>query len=318
MIFRISNSTQKKEKRMRTIKRRKKTNESKKLKTDKKAKNKTKNSLEKIYKNYYLQERIKFLLSQKENSLNRLLNQEKNEFCETNSSEIGKEVKYKQESRALVLIGLKDIINQLCEKYENLKFKDSFIFSVIALFDYYLSKSEKKFNRQDMVKALYACLYILDKIQKIGVFTAPFFAQFISNEIENEIIKTVNLNFNPVKIFDFFEIFNLDITQSKKNDTKLSIFIKKFKKMFIEMAFYFIFHEHSKEIKPSINFVSCLLLTYENTKYALPKGKDFNELFQFINKFAYSDEDYTNAKIMIEESFYVYKKLFQNINVNKS
>ena len=63
--------------------------------------------------------------------------------------------------------------------------------------------------------------------------------------------------------------------------------MKKFKQVFLEMEFYFAFHENSKTVKPSINFVSCLLLTYEQTKNIIPKGNAFSELYQFINYFVY-------------------------------
>ena len=46
----------------------------------------------------------------------------------------------------------------------------------------------------------------------------------------------------------------------------------------------------------------------------IPKGSNFNELFQFINHFDYSEENYSKSKILIEESIYVYNKLIQNMN----
>ena len=104
------------------------------------------------------------------------------------------------------------------------------------------------------------------------------------------------------------------MTQLKKNDKNFLKYIENFKQIFLEIEFYIIFHEYSKKVKPSINFVSCLLLTYEQTKNMIPKGSNFNELSQFINHFEYSEEHYSNSKIWIEESIYVYSKLIQNMN----
>ena len=305
---------QKKEKRIRKLNPGNETNKNRKTKAVKKPKNKKRISSGNKYLNYYLEERANFLLSEEENSIANLLNQEKEEFCEITSSEIQKEVKYKQENRALVLIGLKDIINQLCENNKNLVFPDDFRFSVIALFDYYLTKTEKQLNRTEMVKAIYACLDIMDKEQSLGIFTSPFFQKYISCETEIDILETIDINFNPVKIFDYFDIFYFKMTQLKKNDKNFLKYIEKFKQIFLEIEFYIIFHEYSKKVKPSINFVSCLLLTYEQTKNMMPKDSNFNELSQFINHFEYSEEHYSNSKIWIEESIYVYNKLIQNMN----
>ena len=62
--------------------------------------------------NYYSQPKINFLLSQEDNTITRLLKKESLEF-----SEIKPDVtpKYKQEHRAVALIGLKDIIYQVYE-----------------------------------------------------------------------------------------------------------------------------------------------------------------------------------------------------------
>jgi hypothetical protein len=304
---------QKKEKRIRRLNPGNEANKNRKANAVKKPKNKKRISSGNKYLNYYLEERANFLLSEEENSITNLLNQEKVEFCETTSSEIQKETKYSQENRALVLIGLKDIINQLCENNKNLVFPDNFRFSVIALFDSYLTKSEKKLNRTDLVKLIYACLDIIDKEQNLGIFTSSFFQKYINYETEIDILETVDINLNPVKIFDYFEIFYFKITQLKKNDKAFLKFMNEFKQIFLEMEFYIIFHQFSKAVKPSINFVSCLLLTYEQTKNIMPKGCDFNELSQFINHFNYSEENYLNSKILIEESIYVYDKLIQNI-----
>jgi hypothetical protein len=316
-ILKLQILRKKKEKRAHRLKLREQSNKNRKSKAEKKTKNETQKSSDDTYINYYLEERTIFLLSEEKNSMQNLLNQEKDEFCEATQTEIQKEVKYKQENRALVLIGLEDIINQLCEKNKDLIFPDNFRFSVIALFDYYLTKSEKQFNRPDLVKSLYSCLDIIDKEQNLGVFTSSFFHKYINYEIEIDILETIDINLNPVKIFDYFDIFYFKITQIKKNDKKFLEYMIKFKQIFLEMEFYFAFHENSKTVKPSINFVSCLLLTYEQTKNMIPKGNAFIELYQFINYFVYSEENYSNSKNMIKDSISVYNEIINKINLNK-
>ena len=86
--------------------------------------------------NYYSQPKINFLLSQEENTITRLLKKESLEF-----SEIKPDVtpKYKQEHRAVALIGLKDIIYQVYELCKGkLSLSDNFVFSVIALYELYI------------------------------------------------------------------------------------------------------------------------------------------------------------------------------------
>ena len=175
-VFQATLVKKTKTKRVRGAKSKKEINKKKKSKTDKKSKTKNEKSSEKPFDiNYYLKERINFLKTIDEAAINKLLDLEKEEFSESNSNTKENGSNYSEENRALVLIGLKDIISQLCEQNENLKFPDNFIFSAIALFDYYLDRAEKKFKRADMVKALYACLDIIDKKLNVGVFSSSFF-----------------------------------------------------------------------------------------------------------------------------------------------
>ena len=315
-IFQATLITKEKRKRVRGKKPKKELNINKKSKTGKKSKIKNDNSSEKPFDmNYYLKERINFLKTIDDIALNRLLELEKEEFIEINSNTKENEPNYSEENRALVLIGLKDIISQLCEQNEDLKFPDGFIFAVIALFDYYLDRAEKKFRRSDMVKTLYACLDLIDKKLNFGVFSSSFFKKLYDTDLQIDIIETVDLNFNPVKIYDFFDIFYFKITQ-KKTNCKFLEYMEKFKKVFLDISFYILFHEHSKKEKPSTNFVSCLLLTYENTKIFLPENETFQEIYEFLRQFEYYETDFSNSKIMLEESIDVYSKLMKNLNVN--
>lgn len=299
---------QAKQKRMRGKKSKNEINKKKNSKTYKKDKNLRKNPIKISFDiNYYLKERIYFLFIEETNNINKLLATEKNELNETYLNK----PKYKQENRVLVLIGLKDIITQIIQQNPHLAFPDNFIFSVIALFDFYLDKSTKELKRVDMVRALYSCLDLIDKEQNIGIFSNSYFEKYVNCDMEIEIFETVDLNFYPVKLFDYFDIFYFKITQIKKNDKKFLDYFEKFKKKFLDLAFYMVFHEHSKKLKPSNNFVSCLIHAYEST---LPINQNFNELNDFINQFDYSEEDYSNSNIMLEESISVYNQMLQNIH----
>lgn len=284
-----------------------------KKKSAKKSKNMRKKlEKESFNKDYFLEERINFLSMQEPTFINKLLEREKNEFNEKNQD--NSRPKYKQENRVLTLIGLKDIITQIREQNPHLKIQDKFIFSVMALFDFYLEKSERELKRVDMIKALYSCLGIIDKLENIRVFSDPYFEKYKGCDSETEIIETVDLNFYPVKLFDYFDAFYFKIKQIKKNDKKFLEYFEQFKKIFLDFAFYLVFHEHSLKLRPSTNFVSCLLLTYDRSQNILPKSQNFNELNDFIKQFEYSKEELLNANIMAEESIFVYNKMLQNIH----
>ena len=313
-IFQANIVTKGKKKRVRGTKSKKELKKNKKSKTDIKSKIKSENTPDKPFdmNYYYLKERIKFLKTIDDMTINKLLELEKEEFLEINSNTKENEPNYSEENRALVLVGLKDIISQLCEQNEGLKFPDSFIFEAIALFDYYLDRAEKKFKRSDMVKALYACLDLIDKKLNVGVFCSSFFKNFYDTDLQIEIIETVDLNFKPVKIYDFFQIFYFKITQ-KKTNCKFLEYMDIFKNVFLDISFYILFHEHSKKEKPSTNFVSCMLLTYQNTKIFLPENENFQEMNEFLRLIEYYPSDFLNSKIMLEESIDVYNKLMKNL-----
>ena len=249
--------------------------------------------------NYYSQPKVNFLLSQEDNTITRLLKKESLEF-----SEIKPDVtpKYKQEHRAVALIGLKDIIFQVYELCKGkLSLSDNFVFSVIALYELYIRNSEKDLSKSENIKSLFSCLIFIDQFQNIQVFT------------------TVDLNLFPVKIYDYFEIFYLRISQEKKADKKYQKYIKLFKDVFAEFNFYFTFHENSKIKKPSINFISCLIMT--NT-FIINKFKQKYEIVEnCINYYKkvmnYDEQEYLFAKEIIKESKHVYDYLVSNLKVNK-
>jgi len=268
---------------------------------------------------YYLQPKIDFLFSQEDDTLARLKSTEDSEFSELKSDEIPK---YKQEHRALAIIGLKDIIFQVLDLSQaKLNLSEKFIFSVISLYEYFLIKSEKELTKTEMIKSLFSCLILLDQVENIQVFTTSFFKKSTNPnfEVDLDILNVVELNLFPVKIYDYFEIFYLRISQEKKDDKKYQQYIKLFKDVFIEFNFYFAFHENSKVKKPSINFISCLIMTYVfikrnfSLKYEIVKA--YINHYKKIMK--YDDQEYLFAREIIKESKYVYDDLVKNLKVNK-
>ena len=122
-----------------------------------------------------------------------------------------------------------------------------------------------------------------------------------------------------MKIYDYFEIFFLRISQEKKDDKKYQKYINLFNDVFAEFNFYFSFHENSKIKRPSINFISCLIMTYTfiSNKYKLKYEiiEDYINYYKRIMK--YDDQEYLFAKEIIKESKHVYDYLVGNLKVNK-
>ena len=265
--------------------------------------------------NYFYQERILFLLQDEETALNGFRDSEESEFIENKMFFQTTIKKYRKEDRLLALISLKDILEKISKTNPSLIFPDNFFSSVITLLDNYLIKSEKFLKKEDMFSALFSCCDIIDKEQSICVFSDPYFQSKFTYEITKDILKVVNLNFYPVKVYDYFDIFYFQITQNKNNDFEYLELLNIFKKTFMECMFYMLFHDDSKMEKPSINFISCLLFTYEASVNIFPKKDNFIPLFINIYKklFGYDDCKYKNFKIMIKESINIYENIFHNI-----
>ena len=267
----------------------------------------------KFDKNYYLNGRINFLDSQFSSTINSLLTREINEF---NGDKVErKEMNYIEEDRFIVLLGLKDIITKIFEQNKKVIIPDKFIFSVISLFDNYLDKLERQLNQKDMVKALYACLSLIDKEQNIGVFISPCFQKYINPEIEMDILEIVDLNIYPVKMYDFFGPFLFRIKQIKKDDELFMDYIKKYEKIFCDFGVFLLFHKYSKLKKPSINFISCFILTYKITKNMLPQENDFMEKFINLikNELKITEEEDLNCEPLVKESILIYKKILNKL-----
>ena len=302
-------------KRIRGVKSRIKSNNS----TKKEKNNSRKIEAKPFDMNYYSQPKINFLLSQEDNTITRLLKKESSEFSELKPDETPK---YKQEHRAVALIGLKDIIFQVFELSKGkLSLPDNFVFSVIALYELYIRSSKKDLSKSENIKSLFSCLIFIDQFQNIQVFTTSFFKRTTNPNFEMDlnILNVVDLNLFPVKIYDYFEIFFLRISQEKKDDNKYQKYINLFNDVFAEFNFYFSFHENSKIKKPSINFISCLIMTYTfiSNKYKLKYEiiEDYINYYKRIMK--YDDQEYLFAKEIIKESKHVYDYLVSNLKVNK-
>ena len=302
-------------KRIRGVKSRIKSNNS----TKKEKNNSRKIEAKPFDMNYYSQPKINFLLSQEDNTITRLLKKESSEFSEIKPDETPK---YKQEHRAVALIGLKDIIFQVFELSKGkLSLPDNFVFSVIALYELYIRSSKKDLSKSENIKSLFSCLIFIDQFQNIQVFTTSFFKRTTNPNFEMDlnILNVVDLNLFPVKIYDYFEIFFLRISQEKKDDKKYQKYINLFNDVFAEFNFYFSFHENSKIKKPSINFISCLIMTYTfiSNKYKLKYEiiEDYINYYKRIMK--YDDQEYLFAKEIIKESKHVYDYLVGNLKVNK-
>ena len=112
-----SNKRQAKEKRVKSLTLKIKKNKKKYLKQIKKSKNKTNKTQEKpAYLNYYLKDKINFLNSELIYTLNNLVNKENSEFYENIKIIEANNKNYREEQRAFILIGLKDLIYQICQQ----------------------------------------------------------------------------------------------------------------------------------------------------------------------------------------------------------
>ena len=132
--------------------------------------------------NYYIKPKINMLLSQEEETLERLRSIENTEFSEETNTNTDK---YKKQDRELAIIGLKDMVCQIISANPTIKniIPKNFIPSVIALLDYYLKKTEKQLSRANLIKALYSALIYIDKERNLGIFNKSFLNNFELSKI---------------------------------------------------------------------------------------------------------------------------------------
>ena len=271
--------------------------------------------------NYYIKSKIDILISDEDETIQRLKSTESSEFDEIRLVNMDHQ-KYKQEHRALAIIGLKDIIYQVIDlSQKKLKIEDSFIFAVMALYERYIQNTPKELSKNEMIKSLFSCLIYIDTFQNLGVFTIAFFQKTNpSFRLNTDMLNIIDLNLFSVKIYDYFDVFFLRISQMNKDDKIYQEYIRLFKAVFIELNFFVGFHENSKYKKPSINFVSCLFITYVFVKNNFSLENDTVKAYinHYKNVLEYNDEqDYLFAREVIKESKYVYDDLISKLKVNK-
>jgi hypothetical protein len=265
-------------------------------------------------KNYYLKPKINFFLAQEEETLERLRNLENTEFFEQTNPTSDKYIK---KDRELAIIGLKDIVCQIIAANKKVKkiIPDNFIPSVIALLDYYLKKTEKQLNRANLIKALFSALIFLDEEKGLGIFNKSFLNNF---ELTHELLVDVDINLYPVKVYDYFQIFFLRISQVNKYDLKHKEYLRKFKKVFKEFDFYLSFNNNYKIFKPYQNFICCLLLTknfLKNNSFLKDEIVD-NYIEYFKSKVEYDEYLYNACCYNIKESKYIFDNYVKKQNVN--
>ena len=298
------------EKRVRGIKRKIKSTKSK--KQLKRRQRKIKSKL--LYLNYYLNSKINVLLSEEENALKRLKMKEDSEFKEeeTRNSEI-----YQEKDRKIAIIGLQDMIGQVLESNPTKVglFPDNLDASVISLFDYYLKRAKKQLTQSDLIKILFSSLLYIDKEKNLRVFNKTFLNNF---ELSLNFLEVVDFNIYPVKVFDYFEIFFLRISQTNKEDKKHQEYIKEFKKVFIAINFYLNYNDNSKKYRPYDKFIYCLLMTksfLNNNNFI--RDEIVDHFIEYYKRNIQFDENiYQTLCIYIKQAKYSYDDLVNVLKVN--
>ena len=222
-------------------------------------------------------------------------------------------LKYHPEDRHYIFFGILDLFEKVNEE---VVLPENFIFSTIAFFDKYLEKTEKFLSKKEMVSALYACLDILDKEQNINIFY-KMFKPYFTIETEFEILETVDLEVYPEKLYDHFQKMYCFLTQIHRIDPIFMKFVEEFKKIFLNFAFFLLFHNESKKKTPISNFISCCILSYEKCKNTLSQEstilKDYIE--EIKNSSDYSDNDSEICRQLIDESICNFNKIIREYKI---
>jgi hypothetical protein len=249
----------------------------------------------------YSKDRIEFLFSESDNVINEYLTKEIEEFVPYFSQEPINPLMKKQ--RTCIIYGLFDLINKITAG-SNYVFPENFMHSVIALYDYFLAKSQKEMKFYYMGRTMYACMDIIDKESGMGVFLNEDFQNRFTTDDEIDVLEATDFLLYPIKPFDYFSHFCFNAHVIKREDSNFLNYLKKFKEKFDKLAFYFLINEETKLNKPSINYLSIFSMVYETTKNELPLGDNFinDYLNNFKNRIQYSNEDLSLAKNQLEES----------------
>ena len=202
-------------------------------------------------------------------------------------------------------------------------FPENFEPSVMALFDYFLSKSHKEMKASYMGRILYACLDIIDKEEGLGVFLNEDFQKNFTTDDEIDVLEATDFTIYPIKPFDYFSHFCFNAQVIKRGNSNFLNYLKKLKEKFHEISFNFLFNEETKINLPSTNYCSILLMAYDATKNNLPTGDNFiiDYVNNFKNKIQYSNNDYIlalkqyeNSIHLIEEAKQKYKHISEGNN----
>ena len=223
---------------------------------------------------------------------------------------ISEEKKYFPEDRSIALLGLLQITEQIKSQFP---LPDKLLFSAIALFDNYINKADKNMSRNELNVALYTCLSIIDKELNLNVFTQSNFKNYISVDLEYDILEIVDLEIYPEKAYDHFSKFYYELEQSQKENINFLKFLCIFKKKYLEICFLLLINIKSINKKPITNFISCLLLTMEKIRKNMPFEAAFLE--DCIKKISeinnYTTVEFIDSRNLINESIYLFKNVFE-------
>ena len=249
----------------------------------------------------YSKDRIDFLYAERENIINEYLTKEIEEFDPHFSAEaINGNMTIK---RNCIIYCLYDILNNITKTF-GYRFPENFKHSVIALYDYFLSKSNKEMKVLYMGRTMYACMDIIDKEEGIGVFLNEKFQKMFTTDDEIDVLEVTDFKLYPVKPFDYFAHFCVNAYISKRGDMNFFIYLKKLKEKFDEIAFYLLSNGETKRNKPSVNYCSIFSLAYDETKKHLPLGDNYinDYMNNFKARIKYSSEDYLLALQLYQDS----------------
>lgn len=264
--------------------------------------------------NYYIKSLISILLSEEESSIEKLRRSEDSEYSGFDSSNSDK---YKRKDRELAIIGLIDMIYQIIRANPNKAniFPESLIPSVMSLFDYYLRKVEKQLSKSEVIKALFSAVIYIDMEKNLNIFNRFLLNNF---KLSLDFLEVVDLNLYPIKIYDYFEVFFLRISQTEKDVIKHIEYIKEFRRAFLEFAFYLNFHNDSRKYRPYYNFISCLLMTRNFLKnYKSLEDEIVNYFIDYYKKTVnYDPSLYLSCCTLVKESKYLYNNYLNLMNVN--
>ena len=249
----------------------------------------------------YSKDKIEFLFDESENVLNDYLTKEIEEFIPYTSQEPVNPSMKKQ--RNFVIYGLFDLMNKITTGF-NYTFPENYMHSVIALYDYFLAKSQKEMKFFYMGRTMYACMDIIDKESGLGLFLNDDFQNKFTTDDEIDVLEATDFKLYPIKPFDYFSQFCFNAHVIKREDSDFLNYLKKFQEKFDKIAFYFLINEETKLNKPSTNYFSIFSMAYEATKDELPNGDNFinDYMNKFKNRIQYSNEDLSLAKNQLEES----------------